>query len=93
MPEFNEPERILLRDDGREDDCSDGGSAEKVMDAPLPITPADVPVEEERTWGWKRDICDAGVAGTCAICAIPLGVRSMLSKVVGFVLAAILLKV
>jgi hypothetical protein len=81
---------ILLRDDGREDDC--GGSAEKVIDAPLPTTPPDVPAEEDLTWG-KRGICDKGVLGACAICATPLGVRSILSKVVGLVLAAMLLKV
>ena len=42
---------ILLRDDGREDDSGEGGSAENVMDAPLPTTPPEVPAEVVLTWG------------------------------------------
>lgn len=52
-------ELILLREDGREEDCGEGGNAEKVMDAPLPTTPPDVPAEDDLAWG-KRD---TGVAG------------------------------
>jgi len=45
---FEEFGLILLREDGREDDCGEGGSAENVIDAPLPTTPPDVPAEEDR---------------------------------------------
>lgn len=51
-------------------------------------------MEDVRPWGGKRGLAwDTGVMGTCAMCPTPAGPRSTLSTVVGFVLAAILLKV
>ena len=41
----------------------------------------------------SRLICEGGIRGAWAMCAIPLPPRSMLNRVVGFVLAAMLLKV
>lgn len=65
-----------------------------MIDAPLPTMPPLVPVEDERTCtAWRGEICDAGVAGTWAMCPTPAGGRSMLRIVVGLVLAAILRKV
>ena len=86
---------LLLREEGREELCvGDGGSAEKVIDAPLPTKPVDAPAELDRTCGMNRGDCPLpGVFGTCAMCATPFGGRSMLRSVVGLVLAAILLKV
>jgi hypothetical protein len=70
----------------REDDW--GGRAEKVMDAPF------VPVDDDRPWGGKRGLAAVtGVPGACAMWPTPAGPRSMLSTVVGLVLAAMLLKV
>jgi len=85
-------EELKFMDDcEREDDW--GGRAEKVMDAPLLIKPF-VPVDDDRAWGWERGLVGVtGVTGTCAMCPTPAGPRSMLSTVVGLVLAAMLLKV
>lgn len=67
----------------------DGGSAEKVMDAPLFIRL--VPLDEVRACV-VRCRCPDGVSGACAMWAMP-PLRSTLSRVVGFVLAAMLLNV
>lgn len=96
-----EPARTGLSDDGREEDCGDGGRAENVMDVPGPVERFD----GVRTCGGKRLVGDGpwlafefggevcvGVGGACAMCARPFDI-SMESKVVGFVLADMLLNV
>jgi len=49
--------------------------------------------EDCLTWGAKRFSCVGGGVGAWAIWAMPLPFKSMLSKVVGLVLAAMLLNV
>lgn len=86
------PKLPCVKDDGgRDGDWAEDGRVENVMDAPLPIKPPLVPVDDERVWGaWRGAAWDTGVTGTCAMCPMPAGARSMLRTVVGLVLAAML---
>jgi hypothetical protein len=93
LPELDDAKlRGSSKEAGRDDD-PDVGKAENETEAPLPKRPGFVLVDAERICGGNRVTVDRGVTGTWAICATPLGARSMLSTVVGFVLAAILLNV
>lgn len=64
-------------------EAGEGGSAENVIEPPLPTAPLPVPVEDCRKCGAR-----AGAAGAWAMCATPAGGKSTLNTVVGLVLAA-----
>jgi len=80
----------LRREEGREDGVGWFGRVENVMEPALLSRPGLLKEEECRTCGAKRCSWVVCATGACAIWAMPPPFKSILRRVVGFVLAAML---
>lgn len=80
----------VCNDAGRDWELGEGGSAENVMEVPVLSRAGPPPVDAVRMCGNLCACEGTALVGACAMCAIPPPFKSMLSSVVGFVLAAIL---